>query len=459
MLFAQNERGQQTIYQGISGVHVLLNHKERKVDTGIFVFYDGRELMTRYLREHTLFGPLISAEPSDRLGMVVVIPAKDETELETSLGSLLACQSPRCDVEVIVVVNTGEADSDERIAENTRSAEDVEKWAAEHSEPRLRFHILQCHGLKRKHAGVGLARKIGMDEACRRLEQAGNSAGVIVCFDADSGCDDNYLVEIERLFRSDEKCQACSIHFEHPVCGDAFEPSVYEAIIRYELHLRYFIHAQKYARFPHAVQTIGSSMAVRCDAYQEQNGMNKRQAGEDFYFFHKFTPLGNVRELRTTCVLPSPRRSHRVPFGTGKAVGDLMDTGGECLTYSPKSFVDLRVFLETVGSLFEALDRDAYMENLPSSMRRFLESQPFWDRVDEIRSNVTSAEAFRLRFFRWFNAFLVMKFVHSARDHEHPNVEVSKAAGWLLGEAHGIIAETALDQLMAFRALDRAGKD
>ena len=36
-----------------------------------------------------------------------------------------------------------------------------------------------------------------------------------------------------------------------------------KGITEYELHLRYFIHAQRHAGFPFATQTIGSSMAVR----------------------------------------------------------------------------------------------------------------------------------------------------------------------------------------------------
>jgi hypothetical protein len=396
--------------------------------------------MSRYLRDHTVCDALIATLPSDRLGIVVVIPAKDEEDIVTSLKSLRACDQPECDYEVIVVVNTSEADSAECIATNVRQAEAAEVWAADFSE----FHILQCHGLKKKHAGVGLARKIGMDEACRRL----GPKGVIACFDADSRCEPNYLVEIERLFRENEECQVCSIRFEHPVSGTEFEPSIYEAIVLYELHLRYFIHAQKFAGFPHAVQTIGSSMAVRCDAYQEQNGMSKRQAGEDFYFMHKFTPLGKVLELKSTCVIPSPRRSHRVPFGTGKAVGDFVDAGGDYLTYAPQSFVDLREFLSGVDGLYEASD----IERLPESVRGFLATQGFTERVEEIRANVTSVAGFRVRFFKWFSAFLVMKFVHYARDHHYPNVEVTEAAKWLLGE-DGTVG--ALELLTAFRRLDR----
>ncbi|MCB1232282.1 MAG: glycosyltransferase family 2 protein [Verrucomicrobiae bacterium] len=407
--------------------------------------------MTRYLRERTLFGPLIKVEPSSDLGLCVVIPARDESEsLLQSLASLRACDSTTGSAEVIVVVNTSETDSSEIVARNAESAALARDWAAEDGNGRLRFHILEAHGLPRKHAGVGLARKIGMDEACRRLERVGRPDGVIACFDADSRCDPNYLAEIESLFRIDEAAQACSIHFEHPLEGDEFSSEIYHAITDYELHLRTYVNAQRFAGFPFATQTIGSSMAVRCVAYQAQNGMNRRQAGEDFYFLHKFTPLGNVRELNTTRVIPSPRASHRVPFGTGRAVGERINEGGPCLTYAPASFLDLGEFFGRLDDGFESK-----FDHLPDSIGAFLETQAFSERLSEIRANVTNAEAFRVRFFRWFNAFLVMKYLHFARDRYHPDVEVTEAARWLLEQRGEPAPLSARELLLRWREIDR----
>lgn len=408
--------------------------------------------MTRYLRERTLYGPLIDSAPASDLGLCVVIPARDEDEsLIAALTSLRNGETPSGSVEVIVVVNTSETDSPETVARNAESAANARAWSAENSDDRLRFHLLEAHGLPRKHAGVGLARKIGMDEACRRLESVGRPDGVIACFDADSRCDPNYLVEIESLFRRDESAQASSIHFEHPIEGDEFPPEIYEAIIDYELHLRTYINAQRFAGFPFATQTIGSSMAVRCDAYQAQNGMNRRQAGEDFYFLHKFTPLGTVRELTTTRVIPSPRPSHRVPFGTGRAVGERLDEGGPCLTYAPASFLDLRTFFDQIDDL-----RAGSPKSLPEAVGAFLETQSFPERLEEIRANATTLEAFRTRFFRWFNAFLVMKYLHFARDRFHPDVEVTEAARWLLEQRGETPPHTARDLLLRWREIDRS---
>src|SRR4029434_9989987 len=105
---------------------------------------------------------------------------------------------------------------------------------------------------------------------------------------------------------------------------------IYKAIAAYELHLRYYLQALRTAGFPHGYHTIGSSMAVRARTYMEQGGMNRRQAGEDFYFLHKLIPLGGFTELNSTTVYPLPRPSNRVPFGTGRAVSEwLIQTGNK----------------------------------------------------------------------------------------------------------------------------------
>jgi len=417
--------------------------------------------MTRYLRERTLYGPMIAEPPPGDLGLVIVIPAKDESDLVEALRALHACEQPRGSVEIIVVANTSETDPPDCITHNAQMAENAANWAVNHSRPGLLTHVLQCHDLPKKYAGVGLARKIGMDEACLRLETVGNPGGVIVCFDADSLCDPNYLVELASLFHRNDGCQACSIYFEHPLGGSGFPPAIYEAIALYELHLRYFVHAQRFAGFPFATQTVGSSMAVRCSSYQQQNGMNRRKAGEDFYFLHKFTPLGHVAELNTTRVIPSPRTSHRVPFGTGKAVGEILGSGGTYTTYSPKSFEDLRGLFQTVDSLFDAPDRQRYTDALPENVASYISGLPFWERVEEIRSNVAAPPAFRTRFFRWFNAFLIMKYLHHARDHACPDEEITSAARWLLTKAHNLDQEDvapldAAALLGIYRTIDRS---
>ena len=74
-------------------------------------------------------------------------------------------------------------------------------------------------------------------------------------------------------------------------------------------------------------------------------GMNRRQAGEDFYFIQKLVPAGGYFSLNSTVVYPSPRPSFRVPFGTGASITKLNESGEPFLmTYNISAFDELRSF-------------------------------------------------------------------------------------------------------------------
>lgn len=396
--------------------------------------------MSNYLNKHALYPAWITPPPQPNLGLIVVIPSYDEPQLLASLEALHQCVQPSVAVEVIVVINHSEADEDAVKIRNQQSYQAAQQWAATHRTPQLDFHILYCPDLPKKHAGVGLARKIGLDEAVRRFEAINHPSGILACFDADAHCATNYLTALVEHFNSHPQSPGCSIHFEHPLDGDAYSPAVYAAILHYELHLRYYIEALRFAKHPHAYQTIGSSMAVRADIYQQQGGMNRRKAGEDFYFLHKFIALGNFTELNTTTVFPSPRISHRVPFGTGRAVGDILHHQQvDYLSYHPHIFRDLRQFFEQLAPLYQQQTVD-----LPTSLQAFLHQHPFEEKLAEIRQHTTSYATFYPRFFRWFNAFLTMKFIHFARDNYYPSISVVDTATWLLRERGTITADTTL---------------
>lgn len=371
----------------------------------------------------------IKEVPSEKLGMVITIPCYNEPELTKSLASLAYCHPGRYDVEVIVVINHSE-DADDLIKEHNIATYNVAlDFAKIYNTEHLIFHIM-LEELPAKHAGVGLARKIAMDEAARRLDQVGNTNGVIVCFDADSLCLDNYLLALEFYFEAHQKMPGCSIHFEHPLEGE-LHPSIYEAIIDYELFLRYYVHALRYAGFPYAYQTIGSSIAVRNHIYQQQGGMNRRKAGEDFYFLHKVIPLGNFGELTRTKVIPSPRQSDRVPFGTGKAVNDWLTTS-KLDTYHPNSFKDLHEFYTKLNLVtdYNSLVNN-WLNHLPESIIEFSELIELPLNIERIKANSKDLESFKSNFHKWFDGFKILKYVHFARDNFCPNLPIKEACNWL----------------------------
>lgn len=400
-----------------------------------------------YLDKHRFAERHIHSTPPENLGMVVVIPCHNEADLLDTLGSLEECQTPQQSVEVIVVINAGRKHPASVHAQNERTLEQAQAWR-QASERNFFYHFLLLPDLPPKHAGVGLARKIGMDEAVDRLEQADNPEGIIICLDADSQVQQNYLQAIEAHFKTYPKSEACSLAFAHPTSGKEFPPRVYEGIIWYELFLRYYIEALRWAGYPYAYHTIGSSMAVRSSAYQKRGGMNRRKAGEDFYFLHKFIQEGNVTELNATTVLPSPRPSDRVPFGTGKSISQWLE--GDQSTYFGydwRTFEELKSFLEHISACY-ASPPPAF----PSMISVFLETEDWEKKLSELRHHVASQQGFVKRFFQWFDGLKVLKYVHFARDNGQADQPLLKVCQKLF-QARGIPAPTEQDALSYLLAL------
>jgi glycosyltransferase involved in cell wall biosynthesis len=203
----------------------------------------------------------ILSPPVGDLGLAVIIPCFNEPDLVGCLESLRNCDRPRDGVEVLVVVNSAIDSPPEIIAQNRKTIAEAAKWIRANKSPRLDFHLLHFPNLPRKHAGVGLARKIGMDEALRRFADVRRTDGVMVCYDADCRCEKNYLTAIGRHFEQNAHAPGCAIYFEHPLAGP-LDSMIYQAVAAYELHLRYYIQALRHAGFPHAHHTVGSCM--RC---------------------------------------------------------------------------------------------------------------------------------------------------------------------------------------------------
>ncbi|HOW08379.1 MAG TPA: glycosyltransferase family A protein [Bacteroidales bacterium] len=382
-----------------------------------------------WLGERTLFPRLIDEAPDADAGIIVVIPAFNEPEITALLDSLLKCSMPGCGVELIIIVNAPEDAGKEARDNNQKCLKNIEEWKRENSECSFRIHPVDVTPLIHGEWSVGMARKAGMDEAVRRFDSLDRPDGIILSLDADCRVASNYFTAVfeEMHLRPDR--QACSIYFEHPVNGVGFPEAIYKAIILYELHLRYYFQALLFTGKPDVHHTVGSAIAVKALPYVKSGGMNRRKAGEDFYFIQKLIPAGGFFSLYGTTVYPSPRTSSRVPFGTGVTVAKLAESENPVLyTYNFKAFRELKILFSLVEKLQSGRPddfRNVY-QDLPPGLRSFINISEWMEKVAEIRKNTSGPESFRKRFFIWFNMFRIVKYlnaVHVSMFEKRPVVE------------------------------------
>ena len=358
---------------------------------------------------------------SENTRCIVVIPAFAEPSLLPTLHSLAQATHSKEDILVIVVIN----ESDEAEIVHSQVNENCFDELAESHLPNLNLEVLYVQNIPAKMAGVGTARKIGMDYAEEFFGELGKDRGIIINLDADCVVSTNYFEEILKYYEDNPEVELVNIHFEHRY-EEIADPLNRRAIVDYELHLRYFIEMQRELHLPYAFHTIGSSFAVTVEGYRSVGGMNRRKAGEDFYFIHKFTKRNSASDLNSCTVYPSGRSSFRVPFGTGKAVADLMNNEEEFKTYHPQSFMDLKPLVEL--DLYEgAILSEEEFRILPDSIRYFLLMLNFPSVLQKLRKNTKSKSTFNKALYQWFDAFRLMKYLHYTRDNYYPNVPISKA--------------------------------
>jgi hypothetical protein len=384
----------------------------------------------RYIQNNVVYSPFVDAEILPSVSMIVMIPCLNEPEIFRTLESLWACDPVKSNCEVIVVVNESENSNDEVKNFNQENYLRLFEWKKTNDRPNLVLHPIYAHSVNAKHAGAGMARKIGMDEVIRRFNAINRLDGVIISTDADCLFSANYLRQIELAF-SRKSCFAATLNFKHRM-DEMADPKQRLGIQLYEDYLHYYKKALDFAGFPDSIYTIGSAFAVRADAYVKQGGMNRRQAGEDFYFLNKLTKLGKIVEISDAYVYPSARVSDRVPFGTGAAMTKWMsDADDLTLTYNFAAFCDLKVLFDRVDSLFRIASVSEFIPSLPQSVQEYLESLNFAEKLDEINKYSSNLVSFRKRFFQFFDAFIILRFLNMAHQKYYSEQKLSEAIAQL----------------------------
>lgn len=367
----------------------------------------------KYIQKHQAYNKYALPAAFD-YGMVVVIPCFDEPDVITTLQSLVECVPVKQPVGVLVVVNSSEI-TDEAILERNRTTyKEIVAFAQENNQPKLSFYALLCEDMPRKHAGVGLARKIGMEWAVRGFLQSANSDGVIISLDADCTVSKNYLQLIEYQFAT-YRPNCCVLNFKHRV--EAENKALQNAIHQYEDYIWYFRNALKAIDFPYYYHTIGSAFAVLADAYVRVGGIGRQQGGEDFYFLQKVFFLGKTTELMKAFVYPEARFSDRIPFGTGPALEKIIETDDGLLrVYSVEAFAALKEFFLLRIKFYKQPNVviTALTEQLHISLQHFLKENNLLAAISESNENSASAITFEKRFFHHFDAFAIIKYLNFA---------------------------------------------
>ena len=188
--------------------------------------------------------------------------------------------------------------------------------------------------------------------------------------------------------------------------------------------------------------------------------MNRKQAGEDFYFIQKLVPAGGFFSLTSTTVYPSPRPSYRVPFGTGASIEKLSkETDSVLLTYNILAFSELKLFFSMTERFFtSAADEIPECFNeIPESLKLFINKDEWIEKLEEIKNNTSGLRSFKKRFFGWFNMFRIVKYLNFVHLNFFQKQPVAVSATELLRQS-GVAfeSEDVHNLLLLYRSMEKS---
>jgi len=293
--------------------------------------------------------------------------------------------------------------------------------------------------------GVGHARKTGADLAAYLVHQRRVRSPWIHCSDADVRLPQRYLTCSAAINEESAQDTAALVYpFRHSVVMDNTDDEIMQATQLYEYSLRYYVAGLSFAGSPYAFHTIGSTMAVNAAHYASVRGFPRRQAGEDFYLLNKLAKVGSIRQLsaETDCepIDIAARRSDRVPFGTGAAVGKLMELESpekEFLLYHPTVFSLLQSWLGSLPAFWQARSSDIGAILSQQALIGGLEELGATAALQHALRQSSDARQFKRQMHTWFDAFRTLKLIHYLRDHYLPSISFE-----------ALLAEHNLDHLL-----------
>lgn len=403
-----------------------------------------------YLSKYALRGWEIESAGLEHISNVIIIPAIREYEnIRKLLLSMAANDNKYFESTLVIFVINNSVLSSEQIKEDNIKSINLLNSIINYDssiqdelintvyKSGLRIGMVDAASsgkeLPQKDAGVGLARKTGMDLSLVIFDYSLAGKKILVCLDADCTVDNNYITEIVDNF-NERNLSTAVVNYSHRVDENTEER---DAIICYEIFLRYYELGLKFAGSPFCFPTIGSTMACDYESYIKSEGMNKRKAAEDFYFLEKLAKNYTVEKIKSTAIYPSSRRSWRVPFGTGQRVNRYFaHVQDEYILYDPKSFFILKEWLKVFNdenhNSVDSLIQGA--KNIDCSLHSFLINQKFetdWQSI--LKNSKTNAQVQRQK-MKWFDGFRTLKLIHYLRDNGYPPVNMFQALNILLAE-------------------------
>ncbi|MEH6550410.1 MAG: hypothetical protein V7744_10540 [Pseudomonadales bacterium] len=348
------------------------------------------------------------AGKKNRFSHCLVIPCRDESSALLDRLQTRLKLSPK--VLIILVINQPESQAERSqnaaLANAARSIKHPNILLVDRFSEGLEIPVKQ---------GVGLARKIGCDIACRLIHQGIVTSPWIATSDADTFWPETYFSALDQY----NKGSAIIFPFQHsPRPGIQGLP-----ITLYELSLRYYVAGLQFAESPYAYHSIGSTLAIHHAHYAQVRGFPRRSGGEDFHILNKLSKTGPIIQLKEPHVIIADRDSNRAPFGTGPAVSSIGDMDfplQQYLFYQPECFSLLKHFLQVFPDIYAQKNPSSALDlldrQLPANLMHSLIIGGLEKTLHHAFAHAKDKNTFERHMHNGFDALATLRLIHSMRD-------------------------------------------
>ena len=338
-----------------------------------------------------------------------IIPAYNEKlYIEETLQSLSKQNKNLLSNTLVVIVINNSKDASAKIIQNNQDTYDK----IINSSYNFEFIVIDCfsngYSLPNKSAGVGLARKIGMDYCI----DFSNTNSLFFSIDADTIISSNYLkIIIENYIR--EKFAAAVINFKHQKNDNLI---INRAIIKYENLLKDIAENIKKTGSIYGFVSMGSAIVCSMKAYVSIGGMPPKKATEDFYFLQKLAKYQKIYTIDEILVYPSSRAEQRIYLGTGFRMNNIDNKNiFNDLYIDPNAYVDLKRLYHIIDSNWNQKSSEimSSVAKNNSKLYQYLNTNNFIEAFDCIQKNSLNKKQLLNQFHRWFDNFKIHKFLKS----------------------------------------------
>ncbi len=337
----------------------------------------------------------------------IIIPAYSEYDyIDNTLFSI----NEQIDIDfkkllVIVVINNSLSDSSDIKENNLKTYTKLIKRKDD-----FELIVIDSFSLKqaydKKIAGVGLARKIGMDFCI----PYSHKHSLYCSLDADTIIEKKYLDYISQIYHK-FLFKSAVVNFSHQLTSNSI---VNKAIYKYESLLKQIAQQVHQSGSPYGYVSMGSTIICTVLAYISVGGMDPKQATEDFYFLQKLAKYDKIHQIDEILVHPSARQEQRVYLGTGYRLKNLTNQPlFSDLQFNQQAFQDLSFIYSTIKENWDcSLDYiQVIFIKYNQKIWTYFINNSFDDIFYKIKKNTNNQKQFINQFNYWFDNLKIYKFL------------------------------------------------